>query len=152
LSYNGYIPAGGIFKVEHSIKETAMPTNVLIMIHGITVEPYALNHKQGYDDFITAIDSAVPWLSVRFNSLVRVEWGHRPPDVTDPTTLRPDQRIMDAENRLAELSAYNNVRNQNVPQNHTLSALSHPLAEVAALITTPIKDRVLLLGVTGVFY
>ena len=129
-----------------------MPTNVLIMIHGITVEPYALNHKQGYDEFIAAIDTAVPGLSGKFNSQVRVEWGHRPPDVTDTMSLRPDQRIMDAENRLAELSAYKNVRNQNVPQNHTLSALSHPLAEVAALITTPIKDRVLLLGITDVFY
>lgn len=128
-----------------------MAANVLIMVHGMTVDTTPLTHQAEYELMLTALIQKSPVLASAFALKIYVEWGHRPPNV--PTAdLRPDQRIMDAENSVHNFSGYEAVRADHSALNHTLSPWSHPLAEIESKITSPIKEQVAMFGMTDVFY
>jgi len=132
-----------------------MAANVLIMIHGITLETYPLTHQADYDQILQGLTKDTPALAGAFAQKIFVEWGHRPPD-TATAELRPDQRIMDAENTLHNLAGFDAVRADHNPLNHTIEPMEHPIETVVdtaiSVGTSPIKEVVAMYGFTDVFY
>ena len=129
-----------------------MSTNILVLIHGMTTGTAAGNHQADYDSLWNGLRQQQPALQNAFAAQLRVEWGHRPPNVA-PQDLREDQKIMDAENTIHAKVSYEEVKKDNSPQNHLLGSGSEIFSKlVTRRVTDPIKETVLLLGATDVFY
>jgi hypothetical protein len=126
------------------------PVNLLVLIHGMTTESTRLSHKQEYDTLYEGIVKARGSLKNDLAGQIRVEWGHR----TGPApAVRPDERIADAEVFLHDRIAYRNVLADKDSGNHTLSFPNEIFSKlVTRFVTDPIKEKVLLFGVTDVFY
>jgi len=130
-----------------------MPTNVLVLIHGITVRRVADSHAGEYANLIGGLFDKRPVLQATFPPAqrIRVEWGHRPLNVP-AEQLRPDQRIMDAENRLYSLVNYAAVKADKSPRNHVLSPLAEPFGALTRLVTDSVKENLGILGLTDAVY
>ncbi len=125
--------------------------NVLIMIHGMTPAPEAGSHQGDYDTMLKGLVDKQSSLRNAFAKEIFIEWGHRPRGL-GPGDLRPDQRIMDAENTLHKLVGFDAVSHDRSHQNHLLSPFTDPLAHLVNGITGPIKERIEMYGVTDVMY
>ena len=130
-----------------------MPTNVLILIHGITLQRNADSHAGEYANLIAALFDKRPVLQNALppQQLIRVEWGHRPLNVP-AEQLRPDQRIMDAENQLYSLVNYAGVKADKSPRNHVLSPFAEPFGALTRFVTDSIKENLGILGLTDALY
>src|SRR5438552_3620208 len=85
------------------------PTNILVMVHGMTTVREAATHQADYDALWNGLVEQTPALNGAFAKVVRVEWGHRPPGVP-PGDLRDDQRLTDAEKTLHDRVSYASVK------------------------------------------
>ena len=126
--------------------------NVLILMHGMTPDPNPLDHASDYAALWQALTLRQPALTESVDARLGIEWGHEVPGMR-ADMLRPDQRITRAENVLWERVGFERVRNDRNPDNHLLGRG----AELGSRLTTrrltdPIKETVLLLGVTDAFY
>jgi hypothetical protein len=127
-------------------------TDVLVMVHGMTLSTQRFDHNQEYDSLWGALVKQESSLGTAFATRVGVEWGHEPL-VDPPTGPRKDQRITAAENFIHDETIYANVKSDPSPQNRVLSAGAELFSKfVTRHLTDPIKETVLLLGVTDVFY
>jgi hypothetical protein len=127
-------------------------TDVLVMIHGMTLSTQRFDHAKEYGALWQALVKEEPSLGTAFAARVGVEWGHEPL-VDPPTGLRKDQRITAAENFIHDRTIYANVREDPSPQNHVLSPGAELFSKlVTRHLTDPIKETVELLGVTDAFY
>jgi hypothetical protein len=127
-------------------------THLLVMVHGMTTIRQPAGHQADYDALWAALVKRRPSLRNAFAKTVRVEWGHRPPDV--PTeALRDDQRITDAENTISDRVSYAAVKADQSPNNHLLGPHQELFsAWVTRHLTDPIKETVEIFGVADVFY
>ena len=66
-----------------------MTLNLLVMIHGITVEPEPRDHRAAYDALWAALQREQPRLSVALPTPLGLEWGHEPPWVARQAQTRP---------------------------------------------------------------
>jgi hypothetical protein len=133
--------------------------NLLILIHGMTPFRNPGDHIAEYRDLRNQLARRKAQLGTLFDDphTVAVEWGHepRPADAGPPpvAALRPDQRLTRAENRLVDRVAFANVRKNAGPGDHFLGPFSEILSRLLLRqVTTPIKERVFLLGLTDVLY
>jgi hypothetical protein len=127
-------------------------TDVLVMIHGMTLSTQRFDHIKEYDDLWQALVKKEPSLAAAFAARVGVEWGHVPL-VDPPTGLRKDQQITAAENFIHDRTIYANVKGDHSPQNHVLSGGAELFSKfITRHLTDPIKETVLLFGITDVFY
>lgn len=132
-----------------------MPTeDALILIHGMTPTRAPGDHAGEY----AGLRAGLARRGAAFDDghTVAVEWGHEPklPGVPPPVMgLRPDQRLTRAEAALADRVAFDRVRRNAGPDDHLLGGFSEILSRLLLRqVTTPIKEQVLLLGLTDVLY
>ena len=141
-----------------------MTVNLLVMLHGITVEPEPRDHRAAYDALWAALQRAQPRLNTALVTPLGLEWGHEPPPGSpgSPNGLRPDQLITRAENFINEQTSYAAIKADPSPYEHVLTA-QDDLSElhVGALasrwllrpyVLTPFKEKVLVRGFTDVLY
>ena len=137
-----------------------MTVNVLVMLHGITVEPEPRDHRAAYDALWAALRRRQPRLSAALVTPLGLEWGHEPPG--SPNELRPDQLLTRAENFINEQTSYASLKTDPSPYNHMLTP-KDDLGElrVGALasrwllrpyLLTPFKEKVMVRGFTDVLY
>ncbi len=126
--------------------------NVLILIHGMTLETIPSTHSPAYDVLWAGLKAREPALGQEIKKVITVEWGHeliRP----GPDGLADDEQTTRAENFIHASSSYGEVRADPSPDNHLRQTPPWDLASHAArLITRPIKERVLMLGFTDAVY
>ena len=131
-----------------------MTKNILILVHGMIPDPKPGDHKVIYKALRTRLDHEQPQLREKIDAQIDIEWGHQP-EAVPPGGFRPDQRITAAENYIHQQVSFDNVSADHSADNHLLTGLAD-LAELPGVatrkITTPIKETILLLGVTDVFY
>jgi hypothetical protein len=133
-------------------QQTMAKRNVLIMVHGMTPEPDPGDHIDEYEKFRKKLNSRQPRLRDEIDAQIGVEWGHEPRTVP-PGGVGPDQRITAAENAIKERVSFDKVRKDRSRDNHLLPGFGELFSRVLTRnLTTPIKERVLLLGVTDAFY
>ncbi len=136
-----------------------MTVNVLVMLHGITLDPEPRDHRAAYDALWAALQRRQPRLSGALATPLGLEWGHEPPG--SPDTLRPDQLLTRAENFINEQTSYASSKADPSPYNHVLEADDPSAFHFGALasrwllrpyVLTPFKEKVMVRGFTDVLY
>lgn len=127
--------------------------NVLILMHGITLDRQPATHTAAYIALWQGIIRKQPSLEAAIDARLFIEWGHEPPN-RSLDQLMPDQRITRAENFAQDRVSAAAVANDPSGDNHRLGSGFAELFSRLALrrITTPIKERVLLLGFADAIY
>src|SRR4029079_16834131 len=127
-------------------------TDLLVMMHGMTLSSQQFDHNKEYDDLWKALVKKEPSMSAALDARVGVAWGHAPSGGPSHS-FRKDQRITAAENFIHDRSAYANVRGDHSPQNHVLSAGAELFSKlVTRHVTDPVKETVEIFGFTDVVY
>lgn len=136
-----------------------MAVNILVMLHGITLDAEPRDHQATYDTLWAALQRWQPRLSEALVTPLGLEWGHEPPP---PANLRPDQLITRAENFINEQTSYTAVKADPSPYNHVLDHKDElgrfHLSELASklllrpYVITPFKEKVMVRGFTDVLY
>ena len=130
------------------------PVNVLIHLHGMTLATEAGDHTESYDKVWKKLTDREPSLK-QIRSRILLEWGHiRSSDAVSSPKL--DEFVTDAENYLVNRSSEAHVKRDRSPHQHrpsfVQSLLELPSWVLLRRVTTPIKDRVMLLGFTDALY
>jgi hypothetical protein len=129
-----------------------VPVNVLILIHGITLEAEPRNHRQEYDQFVERLLQKHPRFKDTLTPVIHVEWGHAPPGVP-PNDDNPDQYLTAAENFLNQCSNYDRVKTDPSPYNHPRFYVEELLSIILLRrLTQPIKEAVFIRGITDALY
>ncbi len=126
--------------------------NVLVLIHGMTLEKVASTHSPAYDVLWDGLKRREPLLAQRIDKVVHVEWGHKLVG-SPPNGLADDELTTDAENTIQQASSYDQVRSDPSGDNHPHPTPPWDLPTHAARrITKPLKETVLILGFTDAVY
>lgn len=126
--------------------------NLLVLIHGITTDPEPRDHSEEYRRLREGLDRRQPRLGSVFDDrhTIAVEWGHELPRNVQP--LPDDQEITRAENALRDRVAHEKVRAAGPVVSRLFAGLTAFPAPLLRRVTLPIKENVLLLGMTDVLY
>ncbi len=126
--------------------------NVLILIHGMTLETVASSHSPAYDVLWHGLTARAPQLTQAIDAVIKVEWGHELID-PHPDGLADDEHLTRAENTIQRAISYAHVRAEPGPDNHLRPTPPWDLlARAARRITEPIKETVLPLGFTDALF
>lgn len=135
-----------------------MAVNILVMLHGVTLDAEPRDHQAAYNALWAALQRRQPRLSEALVTPLGLEWGHEPPP---PTGLRPDQLITRAENFINEQTSYTAIKADPSPYNHVLDPKDElgrlHFSELASkllrpCVITPFKEKVMVRGFTDVLY
>ncbi|HLK61016.1 MAG TPA: hypothetical protein VKU00_30910 [Chthonomonadaceae bacterium] len=129
------------------------PTNILVLIHGITLDTTPGDHTKPYHALLQGVSYVNPDLLRHFEPPLFVEWGHRPAHVAY-SDLNDDQKIMDAENTLVLRMSHAEVtdRQHRSAQNHTLGLLTDISPHIVSTMTHQIKELELLGSADSFYY
>jgi hypothetical protein len=126
--------------------------NIIVMIHGMTPSPDPGDHTRNYTDLREDLTRREDQLERAIDKYIGIEWGHEPA-APPPGGLTPDQKITRAENVIHQRISFDQVREDDSPDNHLLPGIAELFSKwVTRHLTTPIKETILILGVTDVFY
>jgi len=131
-----------------------MSKHVLALLHGMIPNQEPLDHSESYAkilkrlrDSSDAIDQAFP-----ANQVVQVEYCHR----ASPNQTRDDQLLQPAQSFIFDRVGHKGLEHVLDPEQNGLSPgeqIEELLSGPARLFTDPIKERLLLLGMSdAVFY
>lgn len=122
--------------------------NVVVLIHGMTTDAEPHDHQAEYEALWQSLRREQPVLNEARR--ITIEWGHESPAPAGVPRL--DQSLTRAENFIHERVSYDRVRADKSPNNHVLPGTSELLSQLGRRLTLPIKETVLILGVTDAFY
>lgn len=103
------------------------PVNVVVMVHGISPEPYPESPRALYERFWRSLLSVNPALAELFPwGYVGVSWGREMPQTPTPPLidLRPDQCLTRAQNFVNERTSYAKLKADADPNNSLLTMKS----------------------------
>jgi hypothetical protein len=126
--------------------------NLLVLIHGMTLESSPLDHSADYVALWEHLKQAEPGIADKIGTQIMIEWGHEllPSYPGEP---RPDQRLTHAENFIHDRVSFTALQHDDSPNNHLLPSGSELFSQwFARHLTTPVKEKVLILGVTDALY
>ena len=127
-------------------------TNILVLIHGMTLDSTPHNHTDDYNALWDRLTQVEPEIARKINARILIEWGHELP-APHPLPLDPDQRLTRAENFIHDRISFDAVQEDDSPHNHLLPNSAELFSQlVIRRLTTPVKERVLILGVTDALY
>lgn len=137
------------------------PKNILVMIHGISPEPYPEDPQTTYGALWRSLLAAAPQLAERFpQGYIGVSWGRELPQTPPPTLveLRPDQCLTRAQNFINQKTRYEAVKGDRTPNNRLLQSwgqrgVDFPWFTPAVRgLVTRLREEMIIQGVGDAIY
>ncbi|MDJ0737727.1 MAG: hypothetical protein QNJ47_27345 [Nostocaceae cyanobacterium] len=133
------------------------PVNVLVMIHGMTLDPEPRSAFSQYQELWDGLLKEAPNLSDVFpQGFIGVEWGQELPTPSQPPLeqLRDDQKLTRAQNFLNERISYDKVVRDSHPNNISLSIFGDVplLSPLIRSLVVGLRESAVIHGFSDVIY
>lgn len=131
----------------------AKPTNIFIMMHGMTPQPGPSSPFPVYDAFWEALKIKRKKLKTRIQKVIRVEWGHELP-TSSPDSIRDDQKLTHAQQFVNDQTSYDSVRTRPGENNILLTGFKGDWNLIPFMrgLVTNLREGIILRGLGDVVY
>jgi hypothetical protein len=132
-------------------KVTSMISNILLLCHGMTIQPESSQHLRYYDLLTEGLWKRAPDLEERFRCIVPISYGHEIMRENEQT-LRSDEQLTRAQRFIQKRIAYDEIVKHPSDEDELLPRHLEPATQLLRRFTEPVRDTVFALGMTDVLY